>query len=89
LKASYKDRIFDILDIIFKKFINRRARKGKRVYYHSNNIFAEIGTSSEEEDSENEVGYIERDLERHRINDFTDVNEKDKVLFYIWNDMVH
>lgn len=62
--------MFDILDHIFRKFAHRKARKDKRTYYHSNNLFQEIGTSSEEEDSENEAGYIERDLEKHRINDF-------------------
>jgi len=32
---------------------------------------------------------LERDLERMRISDFTDVNEGDKQFFLKWNNIIH
>lgn len=42
-----------------------------------------------EEDSEEELGEIERELQKLRIQDFTDVNENDKKFFIEWNNFIY
>ena len=41
-----------------QKFIKKHKNKIQRKYYHSSDIFKEIGPSSEDEDSETEIGYV-------------------------------
>ena len=81
LLGSAEERMKAILNYIFSKFGWKVSQEKKKVYYHSADIFREIGPESEDEESEAEATYLERDLERCRISDFTDVNKVDKSIF--------
>ena len=86
LLGGDEDRLNDIMrERVFEKLRRTARKERRRVYYHSTDIFREVGSSSEEVDSEREVNYLEDDLETRRIADFTDVNECDKKLFRLWN----
>lgn len=90
LVGTFQKRVKEIFDKIFLKFIKkRRQRKQKQEYYHSIDIFREVLPESEDEDSEAEIGEIERELERMRISEFSDVNENDKFFFVKWNDTIY
>ena len=58
--------------------IRKVQEKSGQRYYHSNDIFREVGSESENEDSEAEVANIELELERLHIGEITDVSERDK-----------
>jgi hypothetical protein len=87
LKLSHRERSQQIMGPIFAKF-SRRVTAHKKEYFHSLDVFRQVGAGSDEEDSEAEVGQIEQELERMRISDFTDVNDNDKQFFLKWNDAV-
>ena len=73
---------------IFHKF-GKPEQKQRRQYFHSVDIFKEVGKDSEDEDSEEDLTHLERQLEKMRICDFSDVNEGDKTFFIRWNEIVH
>lgn len=87
LKLTHRERSQQIMAPIFAKF-TKRATAHKKEYFHSLNVFQQVGAGSDEEDSEAEVGQVEQELERMRISDFTDVNENDKQFFLKWNQSV-
>ena len=86
--VNAEDRIRERLMDIFAKF-RKPYQKQKRQYFHSNDVFKEIGEQSEDEDSEEERTNLEKELERLRINDFSDVNEGDKAFMIRWDEIVH
>lgn len=63
----------DFLKNLFTRFMKKDQKK-RRQYFHSSDVFREIGPNSEDENSDNEMTNLERELERMRICDFTDVN---------------
>jgi hypothetical protein len=86
--TNYEERMRDFLLNVFGRFVKKDQKK-QRQYFHSSDVFREIGPNSEDEDSESELTNLERDLERMRISDFTDVNEQDKQFFLKWNGIIH
>ena len=88
LLQSFQARAQDILDRIAAKF-TKKAVKQRKEYFHSYDVFRQLGPESEDEDSEDDLAYIERELEKVRIADFTDITEQDKVFFMGWNKAIH
>jgi hypothetical protein len=56
-----KERSRQILTAIFSKFCKKQQNHTKE-YFHSFDIFKEVGPDSEDEDSEAEIGQIEQEL---------------------------
>ena len=53
------DRVKDILVSIFGKFI-KQHQKQKRQYFHSVDVFKEVGEESQDDDSEDDLTNLER-----------------------------
>jgi hypothetical protein len=58
---SHKERMRLILTSIFSKFA-KKVQNYRKEYFHSIDIFREVRAESEDEDSEEEIGNIEREL---------------------------
>jgi hypothetical protein len=77
-----------ILNTIVQKIDKPQINKD-RIYFHSTNIFKRIDPNSKDPDSEEDIGLVERELEKLRIEDFSDVNDNDKKFFIEWNNFIH
>ena len=81
-------RCKSIVNMIMSKIV-RHTGKNEQIFFHSNDIFRRISDDNIGEDSEEDIGDIEKQLQKLKIEDFTDVNESDKYFFIQWNSFLH
>lgn len=84
-----KNRIKEAFTYIFTNKVFLKKTTSNRVYYHSGDIFREVGAESANQDSEKQLGEVERELQKMKISDFTDVTDSDKVFLILWNQLIH
>ena len=83
-----ESRVSEILNAIAGK-LERALHKKQQIYLHSTDIFRQISDDQMAEDSEDELGEVEKELQKLRIEDFGDVNANDKKFFIQWNGFIH
>lgn len=88
LRRTHQQRCTSVLHTIIGK-LEKAHCYSNQVYFHSSDIFRPISDESMDYDSEEDVGDIERELEKLKIEDFTDVNSNDKHFFIHWNTFIH
>ena len=88
LQLTHRSRVKELLGFVFGKF-HRRQETSKRQYFSPIDIFRALPPNAEEmQEYYEQVEQIERNLERLRIGEFSDVNENDKAFFVSWNESV-